>query len=93
MSKTNIIDKMNETPLVFDGAMGTVIYEKANPFTKNILMQELTLFSQIHSVLISLSSKNSDSETKFTISITQALNLPLKQHVKTLTFSAAWVPV
>ncbi len=28
MSKTNIIDKMNETPLVFDGAMGTVIYEK-----------------------------------------------------------------
>lgn len=26
--KTNIIEKMNETPLVFDGAMGTVIYEK-----------------------------------------------------------------
>ena len=24
----NIIDKMSETPLVFDGAMGTVIYEK-----------------------------------------------------------------
>ena len=24
----NIIEKMNETPLVFDGAMGTVIYEK-----------------------------------------------------------------
>lgn len=24
----NIIDKMNETPLIFDGAMGTVIYEK-----------------------------------------------------------------
>ena len=24
----NIIDKMNETPLVFDGAMGTMIYEK-----------------------------------------------------------------
>ena len=24
----NIIDKMNETPLVFDGAMGTVIYER-----------------------------------------------------------------
>ena len=24
----NIIDKMNENPLVFDGAMGTVIYEK-----------------------------------------------------------------
>ena len=28
MSRINIIDKMNETPLVFDGAMGTVIYEK-----------------------------------------------------------------
>jgi len=28
MSKTNIIEKMKETPLVFDGAMGTVIYEK-----------------------------------------------------------------
>ena len=24
----NIIEKMNETPLIFDGAMGTVIYEK-----------------------------------------------------------------
>ena len=28
MSKINIIEKMKETPLVFDGAMGTVIYEK-----------------------------------------------------------------
>lgn len=28
MSKINIIEKMNETPLVFDGAMGTVIYER-----------------------------------------------------------------
>ena len=28
MSRTNIIEKMNDTPLVFDGAMGTVIYEK-----------------------------------------------------------------
>lgn len=26
--KTNIIEKMSETPLVFDGAMGTIIYEK-----------------------------------------------------------------
>lgn len=26
--KRNIIEKLNETPLVFDGAMGTVIYEK-----------------------------------------------------------------
>ena len=24
----NVIDKMNETPLIFDGAMGTVIYER-----------------------------------------------------------------
>ena len=24
----NIIEEMNETPLVFDGAMGTVIYER-----------------------------------------------------------------
>lgn len=28
MNKINIIEKMNETPLVFDGAMGTMIYEK-----------------------------------------------------------------
>lgn len=28
MDKKNIIEKMNETPLVFDGAMGTVMYEK-----------------------------------------------------------------
>ena len=28
MSRINIIDKMTETPLVFDGAMGTVIYER-----------------------------------------------------------------
>ena len=28
MSRINIIEKMKETPLVFDGAMGTVIYEK-----------------------------------------------------------------
>ena len=28
MKKINIIEKMAETPLVFDGAMGTVIYEK-----------------------------------------------------------------
>ena len=28
MSRTNIIEKMKETPLVFDGAMGTVIYER-----------------------------------------------------------------
>ncbi len=28
MSRKNIIEKMKETPLVFDGAMGTVIYEK-----------------------------------------------------------------
>ena len=28
MSRTNIIEKMTETPLVFDGAMGTVIYER-----------------------------------------------------------------
>ena len=26
--KINIIEKMAETPLVFDGAMGTIIYEK-----------------------------------------------------------------
>ena len=28
MSRINIIEKMTETPLVFDGAMGTVIYER-----------------------------------------------------------------
>ena len=28
MGRVNILDKMNDTPLVFDGAMGTVIYEK-----------------------------------------------------------------
>ena len=28
MTRTNIIEKMNEAPLVFDGAMGTVIYER-----------------------------------------------------------------
>ena len=28
MDRINIVEKMNETPLVFDGAMGTVIYEK-----------------------------------------------------------------
>ena len=28
MNRLNIIDKMNNTPLVFDGAMGTMIYEK-----------------------------------------------------------------
>ena len=28
MTRINIIEKMNETPLVFDGAMGTVIYER-----------------------------------------------------------------
>lgn len=28
MSRINIIEKMKEAPLVFDGAMGTVIYEK-----------------------------------------------------------------
>ena len=28
MSRINIIEKMKETPLVFDGAMGTLIYER-----------------------------------------------------------------
>ena len=28
MSRINIIDRMKQTPVVFDGAMGTVIYEK-----------------------------------------------------------------
>lgn len=28
MSKTNIIEKMKETPLIFDGAMGTMIYQQ-----------------------------------------------------------------
>ena len=43
-SMLNIIEKMTETPLVFDGAMGTVIYEKG--VFINACFDELNLTNQ-----------------------------------------------
>ena len=43
-SMLNIIEKMTETPLVFDGAMGTVIYERG--VFINACFDELNLTNQ-----------------------------------------------
>ena len=47
----NLIDKMSETPLIFDGAMGTVIYEKGvfiNACYDELNLTNPTLIKSIH---------------------------------------------
>src|SRR3970282_1054173 len=47
----NILDRMKETPLLFDGAMGTMIYERGvfiNTCYDELCLSNPKLISQIH---------------------------------------------